>query len=596
MAALFAVHPLHVESVAWVAERKDVLSTCLWFLTTLAWVSYARRPTAWRYSFVLIGFALGLMAKPMLVTLPFTLLLLDYWPLERLPDARAVRRAVVEKVPLLGLAAAASVITMVAQTRAGALWALAVLSIAVRVENALVSYASYLWMMVWPQRLGFLYPHPGASLPLGLVAGSAIALVTVTAGVVALRRSRPYLLVGWLWYVGTLVPVIGLVQVGKQAMADRYTYVPLVGIFLAVAWGLPSGPLAARVLRVAIPIVLAALAIRTHAQLGVWRDSVTLYEHALALNERNPTVQVNLGAALLERGDPARAKPYFQACIDQTGSCPEGRLHLATILLDEGRPAEAVTLLQALSLPPELSYAHYNLGNVYVRLGRDADALEPFRTALRYNPDAFYAAFNLGNALQRLGALPEAIQAYDQALRIKPDLAGAHHNLATVYLRMGDYPSAAQHYQEALDLARSYEAAGRSQRRRGARSRPEGTARAPRTWPPEACPRRTGGWGPPGAEVRRESENGERALCYTASAAPLRPRDPHSPRKRRATGRVVSKWSITIIATTVSGTARNMPGMPHNSPQNASDARITSGLRPTALPRISGSTTDADRT
>jgi len=452
VAALFGLHPLHVESVAWVAERKDVLSTCLWFLTTLAWVSYARRPTAWRYSFVLIGFALGLMAKPMLVTLPFTLLLLDYWPLERLPDARAVRRAVVEKVPLLGLAAAASVITMVAQTRAGALWALAVLSIAVRVENALVSYASYLWMMVWPQRLGFLYPHPGASLPLGLVAGSAIALVTVTAGVVALRRSRPYLLVGWLWYVGTLVPVIGLVQVGKQAMADRYTYVPLVGIFLAVAWGLPSGPLAARVLRVAIPIVLAALAIRTHAQLGVWRDSVTLYEHALALNERNPTVQVNLGAALLERGDPARAKPYFQACIDQTGSCPEGRLHLATILLDEGRPAEAVTLLQALSLPPELSYAHYNLGNVYVRLGRDADALEPFRTALRYNPDAFYAAFNLGNALQRLGALPEAIQAYDQALRIKPDLAGAHHNLATVYLRMGDYPSAAQHYQEALDL------------------------------------------------------------------------------------------------------------------------------------------------
>jgi tetratricopeptide (TPR) repeat protein len=453
VAALFGLHPLHVESVAWVSERKDVLSTCLWFLTTLAWVSYTRRPGGVRYLLVLVAFALGLMAKPMLVTLPFTLLLLDYWPLGRLSDARAVRRAVLEKLPLVGLAAAAAAITIAAQSRAGALRGLASHSFAVRVENAIVSYASYLWMTVWPACLGILYPHPGDALSLALVAGSAVLLLAVTAAVVALRRSNPYLLVGWLWYVGTLVPVIGLVQAGEQAMADRFTYVPLVGIFLAVAWALPSAPLASPVLRVAIPVVFVALVIRTRAQLETWRDSVTLYEHALALNERNPSVHANLGAVLLDRGDAAGARPHLQACIDQTDACPEGRQNLAIILLAEGRPAEAITLLeQALALRPDLADAHYNLGNAYVRLGRDADALEPFRTALRWNPDAFMAAFNLGNALQRLGALPEAVQAYEQALRIKPDLAGAHHNLATVYLRTNDFANATRHYQEALRL------------------------------------------------------------------------------------------------------------------------------------------------
>ena len=458
VAALFGLHPLHVESVAWVAERKDVLSTCLWFATTLAYVGYARRPGVRRYLLVVLGYALGLMAKPMLVTLPFTLLLLDYWPLARLTDVRALRRAIVEKLPLVGLAAAASVVTLIAQAETGALRSLAAHSIPVRIENAAVSYATYLWMTAWPRRLGILYPHPGGSLSLALVAVSAAALVAVTAIAVALRRSRPYLLVGWLWYVGTLVPVIGLVQAGEQAMADRFTYVPLVGIFVALAWMLPSGARAARVLAMAVAIVLALLVVRTRDQLGFWRDSVTLYEHALTLNERNPTVHGNLGAVLIERGEPERAKPHLQACIEQTGTCPEGRQNLAGILLAEGRPDEAIALLrQALALRPEMADAHYNLGNALVDLGREAEAIESFRTALRYDPDAYSAAFNLGNALQRAGALQDAIQAYEQCLRIKPDFDGAHHNLATVYLRLGDFPAAAQHYQEALRLDPSLE-------------------------------------------------------------------------------------------------------------------------------------------
>jgi Tfp pilus assembly protein PilF len=454
VAALFGLHPLHVESVAWVAERKDVLSTALWFVTTLAYVAYAKRPSAWRWAVVFLGYALGLMAKPMLVTLPFTLLLLDYWPLARLTDARAVRRAIVEKLPLLGLAAVVAAVTVIAQM--GALRSLESHSIAVRIENALVSYASYLWMTVWPRHLGILYPHPGASLSAAAVAVSALVMVTVTAIAVRLRTSRPYLLVGWLWYVGTLVPVIGLLQAGEQAMADRFTYVPLVGIFLAVAWMLPSGP----VVNVGVAIVLVALAIQTRIQLGFWRDSVTVYEHALALDPHNPTVQANLGGVLIQLGEPARARPYLEACIAETGTCPEGRQNLATILLEEGRTAEAVSMLeQALVFRPELADAHYNLGNALVRLGRDAEAIESFRTALRYNPDAYSAAFNLGNTLQRLGAFPDAIQAYELALRLKPDFAGAHHNLANVYLRMGDFPNAARNYAEAFRLDPSLEQA-----------------------------------------------------------------------------------------------------------------------------------------
>jgi tetratricopeptide (TPR) repeat protein len=454
VAALFALHPLHVESVAWVSERKDVLSACLWFLTTMAYVAYARGPSAWRYALVVAGLALGLMAKPMLVTLPFTLLLLDYWPLGRLRDARAVRRAVVEKLPLLGLAAAVSVVTMLAQ--AGALRTLATYSLSVRIGNAVVSYATYLWKAVWPLRLGVLYPHPGDSLSLAVVAGSAALLLAVTALAVVVRRSRPWVLVGWLWYLGTLVPVIGVVQAGEQAMADRFTYVALVGVFVAMVWSLPSW----RMIPAVAVIVLALLAFQTRAQLAVWRDTVTLYEHALLLDERNSTAHANLGAELIERGEAGRAKPHLERCIELTGACPDGLQNLATIVLDEGRPAEAIPLLErALALRPDFADAHYNLGNVYVRLGRDADAIQSFRTALRYNPDAYSAAFNLANTLTRLGALDDAIQAYQQALRIKPDLAGAANNLGSVYLRQGDFPAAARQYQEALRLDPSLEQA-----------------------------------------------------------------------------------------------------------------------------------------
>jgi Tfp pilus assembly protein PilF len=354
---------------------------------------------------------------------------------------------VLEKVPLLLLVVGAAAVTL--ETQAGALRSLESHPLTVRAANAIVSYVTYLWEAVWPRSLGILYAHPGASLPWWLVTGCLAFLIAVTLAVVASRRTRPYLLVGWLWYLGTLVPVIGLVQAGEQAMADRFTYVPLVGIFLAAAWILPPG----RVTTIGVLMALATLAVRTRAQIGVWRDSITLYEHALALNPRNATVHANLGAVLIERGEPARAKPHLQACIDETDACPEGRQNLATILLDEGRADEAIVLLeQALALRPDLADAHYNLGNALVRLGRDREAIERFRTALRHDPEAVAAAFNLGNALARVGAVAQAVEAYRQALALQPGFAGAHHNLANAFMRLGDFPSAVRHYEEALRL------------------------------------------------------------------------------------------------------------------------------------------------
>ena len=304
VAALFALHPLHVESVAWATERKDVLSTFFWLLTMWAYVWYAERPRLGRYLLILVCFSLGLMAKPMLVTLPFVLLLLDYWPLGRLrlkgPAAAAaspkpgpgvtIKRLVWEKSPLFVISALSIVVTFYAQKEAGAISTLQTLPIANRLANAMVAYGSYLGKMFWPAHLAVFYPHPGHNLPIwqALAAGLALAVLTL----LALRQARrhPYLLVGWLWYLGTLLPVIGLVQVGGQAMADRYTYVPFIGLFIVVVWGMAD--LAARwrapkfLLPVGAGVVLSALMVCTWVQVSYWRDSITLYEHTLEVTRR----------------------------------------------------------------------------------------------------------------------------------------------------------------------------------------------------------------------------------------------------------------------------------------------------------------------
>jgi tetratricopeptide (TPR) repeat protein len=456
VAALFGLHPLHVESVAWVSERKDVLSTLFWLLATLAYAGYVRAPGRARLALVAVALAVGLAAKQMLVTLPLTLLLLDYWPLGRLTTGRALWPLIREKIPLLLIAAAACVVTLVVQSRVGAVKPLAMVPFGARVENAIVAYVAYLWKMVWPRWLAVLYPHPLSGLPLWEVAASGLLLVLVTAVAIRERVRRPYLLVGWLWYLGTLVPVIGLVQIGDLAMADRYTYVPLIGIFIAIAWALPApggAPLSRFLVPGAVGLALIACLLLTRRQVGFWRDSISLYEHALAVREDNPTMHGNLSAALQLAGRGDEAKAHALRCIELTGTCPDGHQNLAWVLLEEGRIEEAIAHFEEVRrLRPGWAGAEYGLGNALGRLGRDTEAAAHYAEAVRLSPDFQAAHFNLANKLGRLGRDAEAEQHYLEALRLEPDYAGAHHNLATLYLKAGRFEDAARHFREALRL------------------------------------------------------------------------------------------------------------------------------------------------
>jgi tetratricopeptide (TPR) repeat protein len=439
VAALFALHPLHVESVAWVSERKDVLSTLFWLLATAAYLRYVRRPGLLRYLPVAALLALGLMAKPMLVTLPFTLLLLDWWPLGRLGTEAEQRgfapaspsRLVLEKVPMLLLAAASSVVTYLAQAGGGAVVQGLVVAPWQRVANALVSYAGYLAKTIWPARLAALYPHPaiaGGVVPAWQVAGSALLLAAVSLLAFRLRRSRPYLLWGWCWYLGTLVPVIGLVQVGAQAMADRYTYVPLIGILVAAVWWVDDLLEERR----AVPWVAAVLggaavlacALASSRQVAHWRDSISLHRHAVEVTDRNWLALRALGDAY-------------------TGA---------------GRYPEAIAAhRQAIEILPGLAEAWHGLGVAYGQLGRHREAIGHFAEALRLNPAYATAWNNLGSAHRNLGEYPEAVQCYRRALALRPDDARAWANLGTVSLLLGDAAQAAESLRrlQALDPARA---------------------------------------------------------------------------------------------------------------------------------------------
>lgn len=416
-AALFAVHPLHVESVAWLAERKDVLSTLFWLLATWGYVGYARAPSYARLAVVALLMVLGLLAKPMLVTLPFTFLLLDLWPLER--TNAGWKALVVEKLPLFALAAAACVVTFLAQRAGGAVASFERIPPPVRLANATWSYVAYLGEMLWPRALAPFYPHPGWSLPAWKVALAALILVAATWAALMLRRSRPYVLTGWLWYVGTLVPVIGLVQVGNQGMADRYTYVPLIGIFVIVAWAASALGRHATIPAVAVLLALAAL---TRAQVAEWRDSVTLFTHALAVTGPNPTALVSLGSALEDRGriDEAMARYGEALRIDPGNRTAENRV--AGLLASDGRLDEAVGhYLVALRRNPGDADTLSNLGIALGKQRKLDEAIARFEAALDAHPEDPSAILtNLGNALLLSGRTEEAIARYGASLRIDP--------------------------------------------------------------------------------------------------------------------------------------------------------------------------------
>jgi protein O-mannosyl-transferase len=465
VAGLFAVHPLHVESVAWVAERKDVLSTLFWMLTLWAYIEYVKRPdlrqsSRRRYAAVLLFFALGLMAKQMLVTLPLVLLLLDFWPLGRVGigpnpaggwaparDGWATAGCLVsEKLPLLALAVASSIATFVIHQRGGAVIILSAIPLQLRIENALVSYVVYIGKMLWPAGLAVLYPYP-QSLSAWSVAVAFVTLTGISVAVIWAAPRRPYLPVGWFWYLGTLVPVIGLIQVGDQTIADRYTYIPLIGLFIIVAWGAPDllvrWPLRRVVLpKIALPaaacLVILACAITARGQLEYWEDSTTLWTHTLAVTTRNNIAHNNLGATLADQGKTDEAIAHYSEALRIKSDYADAHNNLGVALADQGKFDEAIAhYSEALRIKPGYSDAHSNLGIALADQGNLDEAIAQFTEALRINPDSAKAHNNLGVALASQGKLDEAIAQFTEALQVKPDYADARNNLELALARRG---------------------------------------------------------------------------------------------------------------------------------------------------------------
>jgi hypothetical protein len=373
-AALFAVHPLHVESVAWIAERKDVLSLFFGLLSLHAYVRYASQSQPRAYSWLIVTFALALLSKPMLVTLPAAMLLLDYWPLARLNGRETWWPRIREKLPLLALSSATCVATVLAQRSAGAVRTLEAYPLPHRVANAAISTVAYLAKTVWPTDLSIFYPYPASFSPLA-VAGAVALLVVISAVVIVLVWRVPYLFVGWFWFLGTLVPVIGIVQVGRQSMADRYTYLPHIGLFMAIAWGLADAARTLKLPRPAVSIagsaVVVVLAVVTIAQLGHWQNSMTLFAHALSIDPTNYLAHHQLANELARRGDQElqAAEIHYRAALESFPEHPRSHLNLARVLARRGRYAEAEASIEtALRLDPTLPTARETLAEIRRRL------------------------------------------------------------------------------------------------------------------------------------------------------------------------------------------------------------------------------------
>lgn len=458
VAAVFALHPINVESVAWVAERKNVLSTFFFLAALGAYGWHALRPNWQRYLAVAGCFAMGLMSKPMVITLPCVLVLVDYWPLGRVQgSASSAMRApqmpqsklLVEKIPLLALSGASAVITMLVQRAGGAMRSTQQFSLGVRIENGLVAYATYLWKMIWPVHLAPLYPHPGDSLAGWQIALSTLTLLAVT-GLVIKLRARRYLVVGWLWFLGTMVPVIGLIQVGDQAMADRYAYIPLIGIFVMIAWGAAefAGTQRNRVMVLATAAVLAVagLGVATHQQLGYWASSYDLWSHTLAVTQRNFIAEDNLGGALVLEGKVDDAYPHFQAAAEINPHDPMSHFNVGAYLQEHNRLHEAVeqyeTTIRLTTDRPLLASTYANLGTAYRTLGDYVKAEESYSQALQLNPGQFNAYLGRGVLLEKQGKLEDAIASYQRSIELVPTDQG--------YLRMAHALQAAGRTQEAL--------------------------------------------------------------------------------------------------------------------------------------------------
>lgn len=470
-AALFAIHPLHVESVAWVSERKDVLSALFWFLAILAYVHHVRKPDEKKYTALLLCFAAGLMSKPMAVTLPFVLLLLDYWPLGRFQSGESsFRKMVAEKIPLFVLAACSSVLTFLVQDRAGSILPLEAIPLGARVANAVNAYALYMIKTVWPGGLAVYYPYPQTIRWTG-AAGAFLLLSVITWLTVRYRRRHPFLLVGWLWYLGTLVPVIGLVQAGSQAMADRYTYVPLVGLFMMIAWIVPETAGRNRKCLSAagalgLILIFSVLAFR---QTAFWKNGVTLFEHALRVTRENEVAHNTLGLSLAGQGFMDEAIHHYRRAITLNPGYANPYLNLGNALESRGKTSEAMRWLeQAVRLFPDAGGLRYNLARLLFKSGRADQAAEHLRAAVALDPENEKALCLTGIILSQEGRYDEAVGYFNRAVQANPGFAEGYYNLAIAFRHQNRNDEAVRYLREALEIDPGFTAAEEEQRKAGA--------------------------------------------------------------------------------------------------------------------------------
>lgn len=501
VAAIFAVHPLHVESVAWITERKDVLSGFFWMLTLAAYLGYVKHRGWPRYVLVLIAFGLALMSKPMVVTLPVVLLLLDVWPLDRWSGGSRWTALVLEKVPLAVLALATSVATVIVQHRVGAMAGLQALPSTTRAANATIGYVAYLWKTIWPSHLAAFYPQ--FEISAARVAGALLVLVVITAAALYLRKAHPYVFVGWFWYLVTIAPVIGLLQSGEQGMADRFMYIPMIGLSIIVAWSAESwlmargrSALGPRIAVAAGAAIVVACAVAARAQTAHWENSLELWSHAARVTPESYIAHENLGQALREQGRldesrasyeralafaPPRSPAYpavihnsigmvltrqgrsaeameeFAAAVRMNPGFAEAQSNLGNALASGGRPAEALPHYQeAVRLKPDYAEPRVGLGSALLKLGRAADAIPHYREALRLDPALAEAHNGLGGALATEGHDEQAMAEYREALRLKPGLPTAHLNIALLLIKKGDLMEARRQLEAALSIDPDY--------------------------------------------------------------------------------------------------------------------------------------------
>jgi tetratricopeptide (TPR) repeat protein len=464
VAALFALHPLHVESVAWISERKDVLSTFFWMLTMWAYVRFVRRPKVANYLLIVIFLALGLMSKPMLITLPFVLLLLDYWPLERFRTKHSLFYLLIEKIPLFVMVFATGVVTFIVQKKGGAVDMVEKYSFLIRLANASTSYLQYIIKMVWPARLAMFYPHPGRNVSIPYAVISAVLLLAATILVLRFAKKHRYLVTGWFWYLGTLVPVIGFVQVGAQAMADHYTYITLTGLFIIIAWGTPE--LLEKwlhrktVLWAPSLIVLSVLSICTYLQVGYWKNTITLCQHALDVTSNNwkahlilaevLSKQNRIEEAIWHNSEAVRIKPDYVDALNSLG----------TVLRVVGRVDEAIGYYKkALEINPQHIGANFNLGVALAVKGRFGEAISLYNKALQLAPDITETHLYLGIALTENGRFAEAVKEFEEVLRIQPQNAIAHNAFGVALLRQGKFDEAIAHFNQAVQINPNFTAA-----------------------------------------------------------------------------------------------------------------------------------------